>query len=111
MRHGLSIGPQHYSRHLCFGRREKIPVVRLRGGGLGSTAEGTEQDPMIESEVKDVGGDGDEEIKVLYRHPRDGEETSPPDDPKVASSLSLFNACVLVRRVHSQVWVRVSRAL
>ena len=71
------------------------PVVRLRGGGLGSKAEGGDRDAMLESEAKEaVTVDGEEEdMQVLYRHPRDGElAAEPPPDPKGDEDDYYFNS-------------------
>ena len=84
-------------RHLHVGRGRSpwgAPVVRLRGGGLGSKAEDGDRDAMLESEAKEAGaGDGDEEhMELLYRHPRDGDLAEPPPDPKGDEDDYYFNS-------------------
>jgi len=97
LRHGWSLGPDCQKRQMSFGKRDAwggSPVVRLRGGGLGSKVD--DKDPMLESDANEAVANDTDEVQVLYKHPRDTDAVDTAEsDPKVCSFISLANARML----------------
>ena len=68
------------------------PVVRLRGGGLSSMADGGDAEAMAGAEMNGIDTEDKDQMKVLYKHPRGEEEQEPPADPKGDEDDYYFNS-------------------